>query len=944
LAPTHFDEPANRAEFIEALAEAFTLSPAAVDILSVSLARRRSLLQQQSSLVSYIAMVPTPDEATRVSGRMADSSNLLGALRSRTAVTAVTLVSAPVTALVPVAPPGLVPPVISSISVTPSASLVNPGNTVSLEANVVSVSAATLTLRWSQLSGPALRLTAVNATLLTSNVLSLKPNALASGSTYVFHLEAADAGGRATARALVTTLALPVPTLPGNGSLTASWGGGNITALTTLLNLSTSAALWNDANLNATCAANCLALQFAFAYTLEGDAGRRWLSDFADSPTLTGVLLPPGSLTLQVYARNALGGVSVVPATLDVTALNVTLSDTLVESLLPRNAADSLPVALVTARVFAVAAILSDPEAAAEMLGNSTEAADTRGYLMSVLNTVATSDTAPLAAQTPAAVENLAAAVASLVVVAEQVNAACAEAAIGVLTRVSELSSLTPTSVGAVGDALSALVDASFAALGGGGQLNGSASSVLQLQQQVANVSGVLTNSLLSQLADSSVPPGGAALTMSSPAIQLYVALDLPTPGAANRLFSEPLTAPGSNSSFALPSDMFGGALEPMRTAFASFTFDPNELDMNNSGTGMTRLAFSNAAGDELNITNRSTPIYFALPPVPGLADGTKAQCQWWDHAASNYSTAGCISLPALLPPGHTVAFVQNFKSATDAGMVVAWNISGPLVSASNCTEDVLDCASAADADRKIYPNPAQPFAFPAVQCNANVSTSPMRVWSGKRCALIQPTNELQCWWDNLKQAFTGPGCVASAGTTRCACRHVRAQQLACIAHAALATDTAAALANNSQLTDFSGKRKMSLPMASLSDMVSLNPADLVTKLKARLACRWCASLGRASDTLPRAAVPLHRRDCALLRHERRRCGWRCAGCARPPQGRAQAAAAGGRLPADGGRRVGVAVPFGAACGRHRRTFWQRCAADGHPGDAVRSPASGAAR
>jgi hypothetical protein len=85
-------------------------------------------------------------------------------------------------------------------------------------------------------------------------------------------------------------------------------------------------------------------------------------------------------------------------------------------------------------------------------------------------------------------------------------------------------------------------------------------------------------------------------------------------------------------------------------------------------------------------------------------------------------------------------------------------------------------------------------------------------------------------------------------------------------------------LANNLQLTDFSGKRKMSLPMASLSDMVSLNPADLVTKLKARLACRWCASHGRASDTHPRAAVSLHRRDCALRRHERRRCGWRCAG------------------------------------------------------------------
>jgi hypothetical protein len=810
LAPTYFDEPANRAGFLTALADACVLSTTAVDVASVSMVRRRSLLQQQSSLISYVALVPTADEATRVSGRMADSANLLAALRSRTAVTVVTLVSAPVTTLVPVAPPGQVPPVISSISVTPSASLVNPGDTISLAADVTSVSPATLTLRWSQLSGPALRLmdSAVVATPLTSRVLSLQPNALASGATYVFQLAAADAGGRATARALVTTLALPVPTLPGNGSLTAYWEGSNITALTTPLTLGTSAALWNDANPNATCAVNCLALQFAFAYTLAGDAGALgdivWLSDFADSPTLTGVLLPPGSLTLQVYARNALGGVSVVPATLDVTAENVTLSDALVESLLPRNATDSLPVTLVTARVFAVAAILSDPEAAAELLGGggvgrspaaNVAAAETRGYLMNVLGDVANSTVTPLANQTPAAVENLAVAVASLVVVAEQVNAACAEAAIGVLTRVSELSSLTPTAVGAVGNGLSALVDASFAALGGGGQLAGTAASVLALQQQVAAVADVLTESLLNNLANSTVP-GGATITMSSPAIQLYVALDVPVPGAENRLFSQPLTAPGSSSSFSLPSSMFGGdATEPVRTTFSSFTFDPYELDMNNSGTGVTRLAFSSPAGAAVEVSNCTTPILFSLPPVPGLADGTKAQCQWWDVSLTpaNYSTAGCISLPALLPPGHTAAFVQGFTSVTDARMVLAWNISGPLVNATSCAQEVLDCASQADANRTIFPNPAQPFAFPAVQCNANVSTSPMRVWSGKRCALIQPTNELQCWWDNLKQAFTGPGCVASAGPTRCACRHVRAQQLACKAHAALATDTAAA-------------------------------------------------------------------------------------------------------------------------------------------------------
>ena len=33
-------------------------------------------------------------------------------------------------------------------------------------------------------------------------------------------------------------------------------------------------------------------------------------------------------------------------------------------------------------------------------------------------------------------------------------------------------------------------------------------------------------------------------------------------------------------------------------------------------------------------------------------------------------------------------------------------------------------------------------------------------------------------------------------------------------------------------MTEFSGKSKPSLPMASMSDMLGLNPADIVTKLR----------------------------------------------------------------------------------------------------------------
>ena len=821
LAPTYFDDAANRTEFLAALADSCVVSPAAVDLVSVSMPRRRSLLQQAAmSEITYIAMVPDRDEATRVSGLMADSSNLMGSLRARAKIpaTSITLVAVPVTVLVPPAPPGLVPPVIASITITPRSTLLNPAEVVTLLAEVNSTSPTTLALRWSQLSGPTIRLTdaTVASTPLTGRVLSLQPGALAPGASYVFQLQASDTGGRASTRVLVTTLALPVPTAPGNGTLNASWAG-NLTALSTPLTLNTSATLWYDANPNATCGYNCLPLQFAFAYALADDSGTMgdlvWLCDFGDATSLSGVLVPPGLLMLQVFARNALGGMSAVPAMVNVTAGDVVLSQALISSLLPLGGSSTLPTMQATALVFAVAAMLSDPVAAAQLLGSGgmpgspaadAAAAQARSYLMNVLGDVANSTSAPLAAQSPVAVENLAVGVAALVVVT-QVNAACAAAAVAVLTAVAGLSNLTPTAVSAVGNALSALVGASFAALAGGGQMPADPTAVLALQKQVASVASVLTDSLLSSLA--SGVPGGAALTMSSPAIQLYVALDVPEPGAGNRLFSQPLTAPGSDSSFQLPQDTFAGldVAGGMRTAFASFTFDPNELDTSGGGTGVTRLAFKDASGEELPVANRSAPIMFSLPTVPGLADGLKAQCQWWDYGANAYSTTGCISLPALLPPSHTVGFVSGFRSESDAGMVLAWNISGPLVDAGGCSQDVLDCASLADAERKIFPNPAAPLTVPAVQCNANVSMAPMRVFYGKRCALIQRDNAAGCWWDNVKQSFAGPGCVASAGPTQCACRH---------------------------LTDFSGKRKMALPMASLSDMVSLNPADIVTKLK----------------------------------------------------------------------------------------------------------------
>jgi hypothetical protein len=86
-----------------------------------------------------------------------------------------------------------------------------------------------------------------------------------------------------------------------------------------------------------------------------------------------------------------------------------------------------------------------------------------------------------------------------------------------------------------------------------------------------------------------------------------------------------------------------------------------------------------------------------------------------------------------------------------------------------------------------------------------------MLVFTGSTCQLIVPNNAASCYWQNTKQAFAGPGCMPSGQPKQCACRH---------------------------LTDLSGRSVPALPTASLKDMLSLNPADIVTKLKVCICCQ----------------------------------------------------------------------------------------------------------
>jgi hypothetical protein len=244
-------------------------------------------------------------------------------------------------------------------------------------------------------------------------------------------------------------------------------------------------------------------------------------------------------------------------------------------------------------------------------------------------------------------------------------------------------------------------------------------------------------------------------------------------PGAGSTLFSQNLTAPGSNSSFApLPAALFAGAGDlsaGVRTQFASLTFDPYATTYDPNSKGVTRLAFTTTSGDDIVVANLATPVKFSMPALASLADGVKASCEFYDTAARNYSTVGCVGIPDPAPANHVLEWVPGFTVSTDAEMAAAWNISGPLVD-GNCSFQLLDCSL--PNPPVVFPNPAKPFLVPGVACDKTIDTLPKLVFVGSRCRLIDPNNEERCSWDNSKQAFVGPGCVASGEPVQCACRH----------------------------------------------------------------------------------------------------------------------------------------------------------------------------
>ena len=667
----------------------------------------------------------------------------------------VELTQRPAVAAKALPPPGVVFPTVSSIALSPNATTVNPAAAITLSAVVTSSApASSLSLLWSVVPASALNLSdpARVGTPLTSGALGLLPGALTPGSIYTFRLRAGDAFGNASSSLLVVTMSVPT-----GGTVAASSANG--TELVTPFTFTTSN--WTDVN---------VPLQYSFSYTRlvasgDGAASSTLLADFSNGTSVSDVLLPAGSNLVQVLARNSLGGVSVDLASVMVVVAKQVFTSADAQStfiaLLSSNTTGPLTPADATATVALVSSItnlLNDPNSL--LSNNATAAAETRATLLNLV------DSAAVLATTPEALASAADAVKWLVSNASQISASGAATALSVLESISGGGThgnitISPAASAGVAAGLSSIATAAL--------LPGSAVSPAVLQT-VANVVSFLAANLLSAL----TTPGAAPVTVNSPLIQVSVALD--TAGPGSRLFSAPLTAPGSKSSFApLPANIFSGAIRrrrlltdaSVRTQFSSLAFDPHAQDPNSTGT--TTLVFSTAAG-ELNISGLSTPIQFSLPQVP-LADGLKAQCQFWDKAASNYSSVGCVSLPDPLPPGHVVFWKPGFTVATDAEMTAAWNVSGPLMDApSRCFFDVLDC-SLPNNTRAVYPNPARPFDFPAVSCNASLSMEPILAISGSACTLIQEDNAFGCYWSNAKHAFVGAGCVVSGNLVQCACR-----------------------------------------------------------------------------------------------------------------------------------------------------------------------------
>jgi hypothetical protein len=696
--------------------------------------------------------------------------------------------------------PGALPLVSIAGSAALSGAKADPTKQLVLLANATAFVPGAVTTRWSLAAqsgggGAALNLSdpAVCATPVTSASMVLRPGALAPGGRYTFTLTATDAaGGVGSANASVVTSAAPR-----GGWVDVSPPAG--VALSTQFVLT--AAGWSAD-------ADELPLTFAAEYTIDG-SGAPPVSltggAFQASPIIA-VQLPAGlasagnAVTLRLTARSAFGATAAAaasavvtwPVFADAAAAAAFVGDGAARAAAALQSGDATSALQVVGGLAALLNSNATSSSGSSSADSEAAAAGQRASLLAIVaSAVAAGAQSGGVAPAPAALESTASLVSQLVSSPAQLSGAGAASALAVLSSIAGAgAAVSPAAAQSVAAALTSVAFApAGASSGSSGSSNDSSSG--------GNFGAVLDvlDSLASSQASGLQVPGQAPSTVSTSAIQMSVALDAPD---SPRLFTLPLTAPGSSSAFdALPPGALDGAgAQPVSTLFLSLAFDAHGGAASNNTGGVTRLAFASAAsGAAVDVANLSRPLLFTMPASP-LAGGQRTSCAWWDAATLSYNAAGCAALPSPFPQGHTLAFVDGFVSNGAASLAAAWNISGPLL--DGCTPAFLDCTNATQRlTGSLQAGGASTAA--AVTCG-NASDIVLRAYlGGAACALANANNAAGCAWDVITQAFAGAGCVA-ANTTRCACTH---------------------------LTDFTSSQAVNIPVCSLSDLVGLNPADI---------------------------------------------------------------------------------------------------------------------
>jgi hypothetical protein len=725
--------------------------------------------------------------------------------------------------------PGMLPhaAIQGSAALSPGAKA-SPSAQLLLLANVTAFVPGPVVTRWAlvaqSVAGPLLNLSdaVVAATPVTSVSMVLLPGALAAGARYVFSLTATDAAG-----------AVGVANASVQVSSAARGGWADVTPASGVA-LSTSflltAAGW-------TADADELPLMYAADYIVAG-SGAPPVSltggSFQSSPVIAAQLPAglPGAgniVTLRLSVRTAFG--ATVSANASVAVTWPTFSDASAATAFVDGVTGAAVAAMQSGdassalqAVGGLTALLNSNGAA----GRGTAEPAQRASLLTIVASVVSQQrqvTAGGASSSSAAVvESAAALVSALVSKPAQLTAGGAVSALVVLGSIASAgAAVSPAAAQSVADALSSVALAPAAA----------AAPV-----DFGAVMAVLNSLAASQAAGLQVA-GQAPAMVSTPVLQMAVSLDAPEDSP--RLFATPLSAPGSNASFApLPR----GALKnadgaPVRTTFMYLAFDP--FTGAAGGTGVVRLAFSTAdTGASIAVQNLTAPITFSMPPLQLLDDAGEQQqatCKYWDEGAGAYASDGCTSMPSPAPASHwlDVSWRANLTLATSASIAAAWVASGPLL--EGCTEVLLDCSNVMERARSVQLNPDNPFAAPSVSCGGATS-GVLHVFHGTACRVYRADNAAACAWDAAKQAFAGAGCVV-ANVTRCACTH---------------------------LTSFAGQPAPKIAVCSADDLLNLSPADLVTRLQLLFcivvglfgAMHIGALVGYAQDRSERAALLAH--------------------------------------------------------------------------------------